>query len=280
MYIHNHWNIFRKILLCLYLLKNSKRNIPKDHIKQKESKLCLWKRGYRDTLQKWKVIKVRIMSNKLRKLLLKWYRRTITDLVHHQLATLKNLSNTDDDKHILVIMLNLSAVFDTLDHAIVQRRLTFMPGISVSTLQWFHFYCTDHKQKVVANDVFSKSTSVKSGIPHESVLRPILLTVYMLSPGKQYRSMVYNFPDDCQLYITSNNADPNDSMSNAESLVSDSAFGIPGICSYGMILTPKCSWLVLHFGKTSIHFRKICIGESIMTYASASVYKSENYVLF
>ena len=83
---------------------------------------------------------------------------------------------------------------------------------------------TDRKQKVVVNDVFSKSTSLTCGVPQGSVLGPILFTIYMLplveiirNHGVQY----HMYADDCQLYITCDSHDLNDPISKMESLISD-----------------------------------------------------------
>ena len=51
-----------------------------------------------------------------------------------------------------------------------------MLGISRSALLWFRSYLTDDKQKVVVNDVFSKSTSLTCGVPQGSIVYHIYVT--------------------------------------------------------------------------------------------------------
>ena len=121
----------------------------------------------------------------------------------------------DDNKCILLIMFDLSAAFDTVDHKILLRRLSCRLGISGSALQWFCSYLTDCKQKVVVNDVFSKSSSLTYGVPQGSVFSPILFTIYMLPFGEIIRShgvQYHMYADDCQLYITCDSPDLNDSI--------------------------------------------------------------------
>ena len=130
----------------------------------------------------------------------------------------------DDNKCILLIMLDLRAAFDTVDHEILLRRSSCILGISVSALQWFRSYLTDRTQKVVVNDVIYKSTSLICGVPQGSVLGPILFTIYMLPLGEMIRShgvQYHMYADDCQSYITCDSPGLNDSMSKMESLISD-----------------------------------------------------------
>ena len=70
--------------------------------------------------------------------------------------------------------------FDTVDHEILLRRLSCILGISGSALQWFHSYLTDRKQKVVVNDVFSKSTSLTRGVPQFSAQYCLQSICYLL----------------------------------------------------------------------------------------------------
>ena len=164
--------------------------------------------------------------------------RVTNDLYEEYQSSYRKLHNTEtalvsvhddilraiDDNNlcILLIMLDLSAAFDTVDHEILLRRLSCMLVISGSALQWFRSYLTDRKQKVVVNDVFSKSTSLTCRVPQGSVLGPILFTIYMLPLGEIKRShgvQFHMYADDCQLYITCDSPDLNDSISKMESLI-------------------------------------------------------------
>ncbi len=80
----------------------------------------------------------------------------------------------------LLVLLDLSAVFDTIDHNILLNRLENFVGISGSALAWFKSYLSDRHQFVAVNEEVSYRSQVQYGVPQGSVLGPLLFTLYML----------------------------------------------------------------------------------------------------
>ena len=76
---------------------------------------------------------------------------------------------------LMAIMLDLSVVFDTVDHDILLKSLKSVLSICGTALNWFK-----SSQSVPINGTQSKPTSLVCGMPQGSVLGPILFTVYML----------------------------------------------------------------------------------------------------
>ena len=69
------------------------------------------------------------------------------------------LNTTDKDKISVLLLLDLSAAFDTIDHQILLSRLETVFGIRSTALQWIRLYLLDRNQCVVVNSSASSSSS-------------------------------------------------------------------------------------------------------------------------
>ena len=84
-------------------------------------------------------------------------------------------------------LLDLSAAFDTVDHATLLRRLQTSFGLGDSALSWFHSYLSQRRQHVVHQGNSSPSSVVEFGVPHGSVLGPILFIMGIHGRRHTYR---------------------------------------------------------------------------------------------
>ena len=95
------------------------------------------------------------------------------------LITSDLLSGLNNNHGTILVLLDMSSDFDTLDHNVLIYRLSAI-GITGIALNWFTSYITKRSSSVRINTHSSPSRSITHDFPQGSVLGPLLFNIYLL----------------------------------------------------------------------------------------------------
>ena len=88
------------------------------------------------------------------------------------------MTSVDNRKLVLLVLLDLSAAFDTVEHVLLLSLHTNDYSISGGAHAWFASYLANRSQSVYYGGKNSKSKDIICGVPQGSVLGPILFSLY------------------------------------------------------------------------------------------------------
>ena len=104
---------------------------------------------------------------------------------HHSTETLlirivnDLLIATDENKTTVVMLLDLSAAFETVDHTKLLQILCKDIEFSGNAPKWFKSFLSGRCQKVSINGTESTKIIIKFGVPQGPLLGPVLFNIYI-----------------------------------------------------------------------------------------------------
>ena len=127
---------------------------------------------------------------------------TATLTIYNDLLCLSDVRNK-----VVLLLLDLSAAFDTVNHPILLSKLRAKYGFSGDILNWFKSYLSDRSFTVTINKSRSRKCYLRIGVPQGSILGPILFILYTKELNliaESHGFSIHLYADDTQLYIEFN----------------------------------------------------------------------------
>ena len=111
----------------------------------------------------------------------------------------------DKQQIVLLVLLDLSAAFDSVSHLKLKNILKYKFNINNNCINWINSYLTDHHQQIKVNLSLSELFKIEHGVPQGSCLGPIIFLAYishLYEIINTYTVSVGGYADDHQLYIS------------------------------------------------------------------------------
>ena len=136
------------------------------------------------------------------------------------------LQNMEQQWVTLLVLIDLSAAFNTVDHPILFQCLEEWFGFHDSVLSWYKSYLSDRKQCIILNGMRSNILHLPFGVPQGSCLGPVLFTQYassLFDIFNKHLICAHAYANDHQLYtdFSANQVSLKEAVTRMESCLQD-----------------------------------------------------------
>ena len=197
---------------------------------------------------------------------------------HHstETALLKVLNDLhlaiDNKQAVFLVMLDLSAAFDTVNHAVLMDRLQLNFGMEDNVRAWLESYFSSRTQTVNINGHVSELQPLRTGVPQGSILGPFSFPQYtspLFDIVQEHDCNIHMYADDTQIYLSFKKDNCHESVEKLESCISSVRTWMKDNCL--KLNDSKTEFLVLNSKRSKIvDINSVKIGEENVTAVSSA----------
>ena len=179
------------------------------------------------------------------------------------------LKDIDTGKYVGAVFLDLRKAFDLVDHQILLHKLKLY-HFTDKTVKLLSSYLNNRKQRIKINGSYSKTLTIKSGVPQGSILGPLLFLIYINDISLALNDIKIDlYADDSTLYKSDSN------ITTIETNLQDSLIKINKWCfDNNMSLHPgKSKCMVMASNYKMKYSRELCLSINNIKLENVQVHK-------